>query len=138
MVREPLGPGELFFRSLAPGDTFGGAVLPTSVDMPASSFNRAAYSVPEKVRRSDLDGIAEIPCDALPAPVDVVVSPKETNTWVFFAEDDPTPTNDAHAEIRLKRADKPYDAGKRFKPAMKTRIREALAKALRVRLEPTG
>lgn len=130
---EPIPGDEQLFRSIAGDEVDGDQLLPAAIELPAMSVNRSKYAPePRDALRHDDTGIAVTMPFRLPVPV----TSSGGVIHEFFAADVPS-EGDSHAEIRLRRQGRPYDAkfkvgGKVFKLELKT----ALAKSFRVLIPP--
>lgn len=134
---EPIPDDEALYRSVAKEDVDEHlGVLPTALEMPACSLNRSKYSRAEDVlsaSRPAENGILEVTPRELPPPIPRA----EATPYEFFAADDPIDGNDAHCEIRIRRAGHAYNPKHKPSPDMKLKAREALARRMRIKQEPT-
>lgn len=139
MARTPEAtiPGdEALYRSVAKDDVYEHGALATAVEMPACSFNRAAYANPEDVivpSRPKENGILQITPAELPPPV-----PRASGEpYEFFVADDPIDTNESHCEIRIRRTGTEYKSSHKPNKEILMKAREELARRMRVYRAPT-
>jgi hypothetical protein len=133
-------PDEELYRRVSSDEVKGDDVLWHGVEVPACSFNRAAYSEPEDVLREDdpaRNGIAKMNVRDIPEPI---VQEAPANSWAFFVADDPNPPedpeNDAHAEVRLHVIGQEYDKDRKVTKTARMRALEALARRLKLHKYP--
>jgi len=132
-VDEPIPEDERLFRSIGREDVDGDHLLPGAIELPAMSVNRSKYDPdPRNVIRGNDTGVAVTTSRQLPTPM---TSPGDV-TYEFFASDVPS-EGDAHAELRLRRRGDQYDPKHKVKSAtFKLELKQALAKSLRVLIQP--
>ena len=127
---------EALYRSVAKDDVDEHGALATAVEMPACSFNRSKYSVPEDVivpSRPKENGILEVTPRELPPPV-----PRASGEpYEFFAADDPIDENEAHCEVRMRRTGSEYKANHKPNKDIVMKARAELARRMRVHRAPT-
>src|SRR5262249_39013973 len=101
---------------------------------PACSFNREKYAQPQSVisrSRPTQTEIVVLVVKNLPSRVE---RPHPAKPYEFFIEDDPCPlddpTNEAHAEVRLRQQGQAYDPEHKPKSTVKHLARVALAEKM--------
>ncbi len=137
-MREPdqeVPVGEDLYRSIHKDWVEGTRLLPFGIDSKGSSCNRSKFSPPETSVRPEklLTGVAAISGAELPPPAE-----HNSVTWEFFVVDAPLEANDAHCEIRTRRAsDRPNTKNREpGSPAAKIALKAELANRFRVVIEP--
>lgn len=134
----PIPATEWMYRAVTKDDVNGATVLYTSISLPHCSMDRDKYLSPDDCR-DVLDrvvgttGIAAVQPVGLPAPMKIT----DETTIAFEAWDDPLDENDAHCGVRIHRTTHPYSKNYKIaNPAHKAKVRDAIAKSLRVICTP--
>lgn len=112
--------------------------MPSSINLPGCSFNRAKYSKPEDVLnlelRPEFTGIAALKTGDVPKGS---VKDGDRSIEYFFVNHAPEKDNWAHAEVRVKKAGAEYNKNLRINdPEVALRIKQSLAETLKVLKEP--
>jgi hypothetical protein len=141
-IDEPIPDAERLFRTFSASHYENNRVLPGAIDPDGTSVDREKYRANPAAcltpKRPDEKGVAFTTRGSLPGEVPVPGG----ISWLFYVIDYPEEGNEAHAEIRVRRANEagqpcgvPGDRPK--KPAQRTAIKSALADVMTVVIPPT-
>jgi hypothetical protein len=132
---------ERLFRKLRAEWLNGEAVLPEAVDLQGTSCDRAKYRNWEELVSEDWPSVAFTRGVDLPRNLRPASAPADSPLWEFFSVDRPETHNEAHCEIRPRRAGRTQtdadSALKKRPPVVREELKFAMARQFRVlREEP--
>jgi hypothetical protein len=128
-------PEERLFRRLRSEELDGDTVLDDAVDLRGTSCDRERYRLAADLLSEQWPHVAWVAAGDL--PLEVRPPGQDAVRWDFFAADDPIDGNEAHCEIRVRRATHRHleandDAVRKRSAAAKSVLKHALASRFRL------